>query len=63
MCSYTGITITTTNLSAGKREFAFPSKVEFLAWKEKEEEASNTSYVKTQQTYHPKLESTIQYCS
>ena len=47
MCSYTGVTITTTNLSAGKREFTFPSKVEFLAWKEKEEEASNTSYVKT----------------
>ena len=31
--------------------------VEFLAWKEKEEETSNTCYVKTQQTYHPKLES------
>ena len=32
--------------------------IEFLAWKEKLEETTNTCYVKTQQTYcHPKLES------
>ena len=30
--------------------------IEFLAWKEKEEEITNTCYVKTQQTYHPKIE-------
>lgn len=35
--------------------------VEFLAWKEKEEEISNTSYVKTQQTYHSKFEGS--YCN
>ena len=52
------VAIATTNLPVGKREFTFPSMVEFLAWKEKEEEISNTSYVKTQQMYHPKLEST-----
>ena len=56
MC--TGVTIATTNLPAGKRKFTFPSMVEFQAWKENEEEISNTSYVKTQQAYHPKLEST-----
>ena len=55
MCVATGVTMATTNLSAGKKEFTFPSMIEFLAWKEKEEEISNTSYVKTQQTYHPKL--------
>jgi len=31
--------------------------IEFLAWKENEEETTTTCYVKTQQTYHPKLES------
>jgi len=32
--------------------------IEFRAWKEKEEKATGTCYVKTQQTYyHPKLES------
>ena len=35
-----------------------PSMIEFLAWKEKLEETTNTCYVKTQQTYcHPILES------
>ena len=33
------------------KDFTFPSMVEFLAWKEKEEEICNTCYVKTQQTY------------
>ena len=35
---------------AGKKEVGFPSMTEFLAWKEKVEEITNTSYVKTQQT-------------
>ena len=29
---------------------------EFMAWKDKEEEVTNTSYVRTQQTYHPAYE-------
>jgi len=29
---------------------------EFLAWKEKEEEATSTTYVKKQQTYQPQSE-------
>ena len=51
MCVATGVTMATTNLPAGKKEFTFPSMVEFLAWKEKEEE-------NRRQTYHPKLEGT-----
>ena len=29
---------------------------EFMSWKEREEEATYTSYVKGQQTYHPTSE-------
>ena len=31
----------------------FTTLEEFQAWKEREEEASYTTYVKGQQTYHP----------
>ena len=34
----------------GKKEFNFTKMAEFMAWKDKEEEATNTSYVRTQQT-------------
>ena len=37
----------------GKKEFNFTTMAEFMAWKDKEEEATNTSYVRTQQNYHP----------
>jgi len=48
---------------AGKKVFSFSSMMEFLAWKEKVEETTSTSYVKTQQTYsHPRLEGMCTMC-
>ena len=39
--------------TVGKKEFNFSTMAEFMAWKDREEEATNTSYVRKQQTYHP----------
>jgi len=41
------------DLYAGKKEFNFSTMAEFVAWKNEEENSTRTSYVKTQQTYHP----------
>ena len=37
-------------LHVGKKEFNFSTMAEFMAWKDREEEATNTSYIRTQQT-------------
>ena len=46
-------------MSVGKRKFTFSTMAEFMAWKDKEEESTNTSYVRTQQTYHPASEGIV----
>ena len=38
------------------KELSFVSMNDFQSWKEREEEATYTTYVKSQQTYHPSFE-------
>ena len=37
----------------GTKKLRFSSNVEFLSWKEREEEVTYTTYVKSHQMYHP----------
>ena len=43
----------------GKKFLEFPSMTEFMSWKEREEDATYTAYVKSQQTYNPQLSGTV----
>ena len=49
------------NFGAGKKEFKFSTMAEFAAWKNQEEASTRTSYVRTQQTYHPVCEGIMGY--
>ena len=41
------------SLHTGKKSLEFSCMTEFQSWKEREEDATYTTYVKNQQTYHP----------